>query len=41
MKLHEVAKKPEAKKPYVSGLIAALNEVGLSSVKDCLAWSPD
>ena len=30
-------KKTEAKKLYVSGLIVALNEVGLSSVKDCLA----
>ena len=36
MKLHEVAKKIEAKKPYVSELIAALNVVGLLSVKDYL-----
>ena len=30
------SKKTEAKKPYVSGLIVALNEVGLSSVKGFL-----
>ena len=30
------SKKTEAKKPYESGLIAALNEVELSSVEDFL-----